>query len=828
MFLIIDSSLDSIFNFNKAYSYIITTYNFKDAYFIFQKQRIFVAQLGSSFFNNRENWIGIQQRYVIFKFVYHTNSYDYLFYNSISSYYNDRDIVFLPFNWYTSRLVYWDSSALIRGPNGYYPIFSVDSIVLGYVNERSSKAFSGGSACVFADSDGKLITPKVNSDGKELVLNNASVIFPIVTAAFDATFTDENGGTIDLLYGYNTSFNFYVSNNFVIKNKNNNLIEIGASIRRNPEIDYKIDRRNISSTNLDFIQAVQPAIVGVTILAIPINLDPTPSIIIPDNNEFRTSPSYQRLNDYEGIEFNTFDFENNSYVESSFNVNDGRQAIIKSISSESYFHTSSLTLYDNKLYYLNQGKNTVFSVQKEDNSIPVNGNLFKFFRYDDNNIISISFRQGYIDNNGSLVSSNLYINSEVEYSTITTIAIFDRNLLNDYYGSFSYYDASNNLIYSDEYSSLPELKFFTNTIRVILTIKKINLSNINVDFFNDGQNKVIVSLCKIDLTNQNVLVYRCCLSSQVYSLNDNNIIFLNTELPESLFKVYLLMGIDNNIIVSQEIKMLDTEVTLVGNKYAFLVLSIDSTSQSIEEIIADIDSYGKIINLIDINNKEGKMITLLNFPSTNDVRGVVDESLVTYSIEESGAFKNKQTFVVSTYPKNSNILTIKDKDLLDEQYNSLLINAKSSLYPYKLIIENDEITNGIRMFKEAFKMFNYKSAENVISFSVILYPKWTNDLDDGYYYSNYFSYFNISLLPCLDYISFNSLNTVKNSFSVIYSDLGKQTYNKYHPFCIQSESTKVIFHRSYEKKNKFRIWSDSPLEEIIMSFSSYASFNIFY
>jgi hypothetical protein len=104
-------------------------------------------------------------------------------------------------------------------------------------------------------------------------------------------------------------------------------------------------------------------------------LDPTPSIIIPENSEFRTSPSYQRLNDYEGVEYNTFDYENNSYVQSLFNVNDDRNGIIKSISSASYSHTSSLTLYDN-LYYLNQGKNTVFSVQKEDNSTPIFVYLF--------------------------------------------------------------------------------------------------------------------------------------------------------------------------------------------------------------------------------------------------------------------------------------------------------------------------------------------------------------------------------------------------------------------------------------------------------------------
>lgn len=826
MLLIVDTTNDFIFNFFKCFTFLIDKYNLLDAYFIHLKQRIFVGQLGSDFFNNRENWLGLQQRYVIFNFVNNINFNDHMFYDYTSSYFISRDIVFLPFNWYTRRFVYWDSTALIRGRNGYFNIFSVDSTVLGYVNERSNIAFSGGSALVMADSSGNLLTPKIFADGKVLELNNASVIYPIVTAGFNCLFVNDEGGKIIVSYGSNTSFNFGVNSSSTFNSRINNVINLGASIRRDPSINYQLDRRNISSQNLDFIQAIQPAIIGVTIVAQPLSNIPPPIVIqLPTNSEFVPSPSYQNLPFYSNISFNTYNYENNSYVLSQFRTTNEEKAIAKSISSDNYVHTSSLTLYDNSLYYL-KGLNRVESIQKT-NGIPVKDNLFKLYRYKSSDVETLKFVQGYIDEEGTRVSTSKYINANVTVSySSTRIAIFDKFLLEDYEGSFSYYDNSNKIIVKDDYSSLPEILYFITAAKIIFTIRRKSFTDVNLEMFNNDNTKIGVFSCKIDPTNQIASRRRCCLSSPIFNTEITNA-YLKTDLPTDLFTVYFLTGRNNIIESSKEVKDVETLINFVGTSYSFVVFSKSPSSLSIENLINNVDQYGKIIRLADLNDKEGKMITIVDFPSSDDVRGAVEDSLFSYSIEESGAYNNKQSYVVSTYPKNSSILSIKDETLLVNQYNELLNISRKSPYPFKIIIADNGITKGIRMMKEAFRMFNYKSAENVVSFSVLLFPKWTLK-SDGYYYSNNFSYFNVSLLPSLNYISFNSLNTVKNSFSVIYSDVGVESYNRQHPFCVQNASCKISFHKKYEKKNDFRVWSDKALDVVVMTFSNYASFNIFY
>lgn len=825
MILIVDTSNNFIFNFFNCFNFLLDKYNFSDAYFIHQKQRIFVRQLGPDFFNNRESWLGLQQRYVVFNFVNRVTTNDHMFYDYTSSYFISRDIVFLPFNWYTRRFVYWDSSAIIRGRDGYFNIFSVDSTVLGYVNERSNLAFSGGHALVMADSSGNLLTPKIFADGKVLELNNASVIYPIVTAGFNCVFVSEDGGEINIYYGGDTSFNFVITNSSKFNSKFN-IVDLQASIRRDPAVDYSKDRRSITSKNLDFIQAIQPAIVGVSIVAQPLSTRPNPNLIIPTNDKFVPIPSYQKLPFFANIKFNTYDFANNSYVQTEFRIWETKErGIAKSISSSSYDHISELNLYDNSLYYFELVGNFVaVSVQKT-YAIPVEDNLFKFYKYNIGDEESVKFQQGYIDNNGSKVSSTKHVFAYVSVNyRARKIAIFDESLVESYRGSFSYYTQSNQLIARDEYSSLPEVLAYFSVAKIVITIQNKSLSDINFEWFNDNKKNLVITPCTVERAGYQLR--RSCLSSPVYTSNNYSDVYLRTELPTDDFTVHFLWGQDNIVNGSTIINSVETQVKFAGKSYCFVVFTNDPKSQAVEGLISSPNKYGSILKLSNSGDTEGKMITIVDFPSSDDVRGGVEDSLFSYSIEESGVYNNKQSYVVSTYPEKSSKLNIKDETLLAKQYDELVLMSKNSPYPYKIVIADGGITKGIRMMKEAFRLFNYKSAENVVSFSVLLFPKWT--FNNGYYYSNDFSYFNVSLLPSLNYISFNSLNTVKNSFSVIYSDLGIESYNRQHPFCIQSAACKTVIHKKYQRKNNFKIWCDRDLDVVVMTFSNYPSFNIFY
>lgn len=827
MLLIADTTKDFVFNFFKCFTFLIEKYNLVDAYFIHQKQRIYVAQLGEEFFNNRENWIGLQQRYVVFNFVSYTYPTDHMFYENASEYFSSRDVVFLPFNWYTHRFIYWDSTAAIKGSGGYYNIFSVDNTVLGYVNERGGVAYSGGFALVMADESGALIKPKTNADGRELKLDNASVIFPVITSGFNCVFLNDNGGTVSVSYGPETNFNFTVDQSLTFKTKYNNTLDFGVSIRRDPTEAYTTDRRGITTKNLDLIQAFQPAIVGVTIVVQPLPAGPSPSttIILPSNESFVTQPSYQNLFNFSGVRFETYDFENYSVIASSFKAAPYDFAIAKSTSSDSYEHNSSTTSYSG-LFYITNVMN-VQSIQKVE-AVPINGLLFKLFRCNNEDKDVLTFFQGYIDDSGTKVFSTKTIYAEISLSYDSNrIAVFDENLLNDYHGSFSYYDSNNTLQMRGDYSSLPEVEFGIKTARIVFTVNSFTDKYVNLELWNTAPNVAIYN-CRIDPSTQQTNTIRCCMSNSIKNReNVAETVYLRTDLPEGLFRVFILMGKNFVIDESIQIKNTETKVDLIGEDYSFVVFTIDPKNLGVETLIANPNAYGSILRMADVYDKEGKMISLMDFPSSGDVRGAVLDDLFTYSIEESGAYKNKQTYAVSTYPKNSSSLSIKNETLLENQYKELIRLSKEGTYPYKIIIADENMTKGVRMMKEAFKIFNYKSAENVVTITNLLFPKWTLN-SDGYYYSNYFSYFNNSLVPYLKYISFNGLNTVKNSFSVIYSDVGLESYNRQHPFCIQNVSNKTFFHRKYINKNRFQLWSDKDLDVVVMTFSNYASFNIFY
>jgi len=184
MKLIVDLSASALKNFYFVHNKIMSKYGYSDAYFFYLRQRVYVSGLPPDFFNILENWVGMQLFRIVFIYVVYVPDYVRNTYTNYGAYYTNTPIWFLPFNWYETKFIYWDSASSIRSGNSYFNIFSCQKFVIAPVKEMNDKILTGGQTVVAYDDNGNLIPPKHAPDGKLYPAQSFSVKYPIVLQGF--------------------------------------------------------------------------------------------------------------------------------------------------------------------------------------------------------------------------------------------------------------------------------------------------------------------------------------------------------------------------------------------------------------------------------------------------------------------------------------------------------------------------------------------------------------------------------------------------------------------------------------------------------------------
>ena len=277
----------SYVNFYNDFKFLLNKYYLVDAYFIYLNQRIYVLSLNAEFFNNVANWLGIQQEIIIFTFIKQYQGNERLMYDYFTEYNQTKDIILLPLNWYTKRIIYWDGASLSRGiGNNYYNIFSTGRTTISYVHEgRLARPTSGGSTAVLQDSNGNQIR-KLGPNGIPLP-SPLNIIYPINFNGLAYVYVPSTTLPASLVFTGGSGFNVtFTQSPFLATNST-------RSYEQNLQLTLWGDSANkvVTHTQLDYIQLFQDAFIGNEINPAPVSILPFKNFSYATNSLVPTPPA---------------------------------------------------------------------------------------------------------------------------------------------------------------------------------------------------------------------------------------------------------------------------------------------------------------------------------------------------------------------------------------------------------------------------------------------------------------------------------------------------------------------------------------------------------
>lgn len=150
--------------FSNMYFFILNKYSVKDAYFIYNDQRVFISKLGYEYFDDIIGWDQFGICHLQLWFIQNSFLSSRQYFYKTNTYQNE-DIYFLPTNWITTDIIFTENSGLTKTIGGSSArVFSLGKTIISYINEYiEPEAYS--SVVPFRGEDGSY---KIRANNQEL------------------------------------------------------------------------------------------------------------------------------------------------------------------------------------------------------------------------------------------------------------------------------------------------------------------------------------------------------------------------------------------------------------------------------------------------------------------------------------------------------------------------------------------------------------------------------------------------------------------------------------------------------------------------------------
>jgi hypothetical protein len=806
--------------FYPTYNRLLAKYNMIDAFFYHHRQRIFVSSMRSGFFSQFENWVGLQKTFICFIFVH---KYDRegarLLYDYYSQYNVSKDVFYLPFNWYTRRLVYWDSAAQSRGLGGsYYNIFSCGYTPIAWVHESGNTAASGGSTLVLQDGSGNRYV-KHKPDGTPIPAGGYNVQFPVNFSQL--IYQNLPNKTSNIQYQTNiddTSTSNYVLQTEVITSSQqfNNDIDLVVTQFRDPSLPFNENSRLLNlDNNVDYIQSAQDAFLGFEMTAIPIGGSTPPPI---PNTAFSFQPSQRTLPPQ---------------------VGDTVQGKLEGGGMFS-FHaslTGMLISYE-----------AIFQRPNPDYNF-VGGTPGYYFATNDP-----SYTRDYQVESPQVqnVYSSIFVSPQefvIVYDTAHTHPFDTYSQVDAYHIQLDI--ATGNLPSGDIAVFLPynqvqqNYQFATKIVKngTSQVISEYSFFAKRIEW--SGNNTAISILIRRgtgDITPVDVDVYKALPEQPFYSPPLDDIptfdgppepLWAVTQSPlQNVFSPGRIIGRTDLVYPQQARVYLATTINGISLSEVFLVTNaaqvftttatqfvviVYATSQEGAQYVTHPATFGEdfFSQLAHYENETILNVTDFGCEASmfNGLNGIyqgnypVYESAI-YPPESADSAANPFLFGITKYlPHNENVgdnveYLINDATVTESIYNQLSAESAGGNYPYEFSINALTISNGIRMFRQAFNMQSYLNAETIIPITILTQCTFTPVAGDPTTLISQNLYFPNNM-PHYDYMCAMILNDVNYSIPWIRCSMATKTYGESPPLMVQSRTYRKLMMRPFQKEQRF-------------------------
>lgn len=268
--------------FSKFYSFLRNTYSVYDSYFYYRDQRIFVSKIKPEFLDYAENWNALGCNVLV---IYNLSKLSNLsgqqfFYKSKN--YPGIDLYYLPFNFYTTNLVYSDNSALVRSANNlYFRIFSIGSKVVSLINEDiEPNVFSNPTPATI--SVGSIEYVKDTPNGTPIV--SASFVDIVKPQVFDQLIIYPLGPLADVIVtGFSDALYYTEVVEEATVNANLKYFLLETNRIKQTSVAEPVSLDNTLSTFYDTIYTAIKPVIGNNNLY----LDKRPTATIPTNRDYQ-------------------------------------------------------------------------------------------------------------------------------------------------------------------------------------------------------------------------------------------------------------------------------------------------------------------------------------------------------------------------------------------------------------------------------------------------------------------------------------------------------------------------------------------------------------
>jgi hypothetical protein len=811
-------------NFYQVHGKIMSLFGFRDAYFIYQKQRIYISGLPSDFFNGLINWVGMQASVIVFTYVAYVDSMLRNTYTQFGAYFTDTAVWFLPFNFYSNGLIYWDSASQVRSGNNYFNILACEKFIVAPVKERNDKVLTGGDTLVVYDQNGNIVPPKSAPNGQLYPAQTFYIKNPENLQGLLFTFVN-NVGSIQYQVDDPAYCNYKITGNKNYKATDEKSFNIGLPLWRDDSLPYTINQRTVVATNLDYIQSFEDAFCGATIVAFPTNEYLSPYI---PNSAFQASQiknpqtinnplQYQSTLPYTQYELRWL--SKNSVF---------KLLICPSPTTVDKWTLITSTSRDKNNNIYDGTSVTITATLKDYNQIDIQPPKFFAYQFAQQDGLILGQQQGYYDLNNQIISSNKYICFNHTTDSSNDLYFFQStqtNLAFDVIFNGQYLVKGVQAMATQDYGLPISAQIFINLYKLDNTT--ITVSEY-ASYFSDKALNYIVYMEIVDFYSATSAIAQISTQPDYSPLFST--VYYRTNFPSLDIKLLWLMGGIVYQIKQITDKFQDLALIPLSAGKFMIIINAKSNEQAVllSNILSNPGDYPLLVdNLPSYDNQD--VLNIQRFPNLNEkdlYSKLVSQS--NYSAYTSGYYGDRLNWVISKFTKgiiadnvNNCNVNVLNTTLNTSYYQTLKEFSSEGPLPFEFLITSKTIRNGIRMFNQIFNHDNNLEREIIAYTSIMIKPNsWTYDPTRNLYMSNRFLW--PQLWPKFKYGAFIGFtNIYSRNYSTIYTDLERIIYYVPKPFTLRTATDTYILCREIELRNQFIIECDKELDYVLFLVSNH-------